>query len=626
MRLLHRSGVCALALVAGAAALQFEPTVLRNVVFDNGSQRVEIGAVKTPLWSAAFAQSADTFNLENVRFSFAGATYEAKRIAFSGVTSPRAEIEALFSSASNAPVAERLAKINAKQVTIPELKMAQKIGPETQNITYRNVVFTDIVQGKIASTTVDATLMESGQVKNMFLFNYGKTSIADMDLAALARLYETKADSDSAPLVKIHGAFSMENITGQDDKEGVSFKIARFGGRDFMARPTRDSWTGTTVALTELGSKENLTEAEQARLMVLVADLFSAFDIGLMEATGIDIKVEPNQNGKKAPPTNVRINRAAYTGSTGGQPTDIRIEGMEARDPDSTVKIGTASLTGFSLAPTFNGLKNLKGKSLENLDPATARSLAPVLGSLRFSGIDIDALSRGEGNSRPERVKLTLAGLEVTADKPVNSVPTNIRFGVQNLAMTLPSNSKEEGIKQLMDLGYKAVDMSFAVSATWNEATNEIAFKEAFVQGGDMGSVSLTGTIGNVTKDVFTPDTATATLALMNAKAKSLDVVVENKGLFERYLAKAAKDQKTTPENLRRSYATAAPTIVTALLGGSDQAKALGQAVATFINKPGKLTLKAVPKNPAGFGVMDAALVSEPKDVLDKLTINTAVE
>ena len=107
MKLLHRCGVCALALVAGAAALQFEPTAVRNLVFENGGQRLTVGAVKVPLWSAAFAQSADSFSLENVSFTFAGATYDIKRVDLSGVTSTRAEIEALVSSSSSEAMMRR---------------------------------------------------------------------------------------------------------------------------------------------------------------------------------------------------------------------------------------------------------------------------------------------------------------------------------------------------------------------------------------------------------------------------------------------------------------------------------------------------------------------------------------
>jgi hypothetical protein len=80
MRFMHRSGVWVLAIGAGLTALQLEPTVLRDLVVESGSQRIAVGAVKVPLWSAAWAQSPDTFSLENVTFTFGSATYEAGRV------------------------------------------------------------------------------------------------------------------------------------------------------------------------------------------------------------------------------------------------------------------------------------------------------------------------------------------------------------------------------------------------------------------------------------------------------------------------------------------------------------------------------------------------------------------
>ena len=60
--------------------MSFEPAVLRDLAIDNGGRRIAIGAVRVPLWSAAFAQSADSFSLDNVSFTSGSATYEAKSI------------------------------------------------------------------------------------------------------------------------------------------------------------------------------------------------------------------------------------------------------------------------------------------------------------------------------------------------------------------------------------------------------------------------------------------------------------------------------------------------------------------------------------------------------------------
>ena len=210
--------------------------------------------------------------------------------------------------------------------------------------------------------------------------------------------------------------------------------------------------------------------------------------------------------------------------------------------------------------------------------------------------------------------------------KPVNAIPTNIRIGLQNLDMALPSNSTDDGVKELVALGYKDIDISLVAAATWNEAASEITLNEVSFQGQDMGNVGLTGRIGNVGKDLFDADTAIATVALVGAKAKALDLTVENKGLFERYMTMAAKEQKTTPESLRRTYAAAAAFVVPAMIGSSEQAQALSQAIARFIAKPGKLTINATPKDPAGFGIAEAVVMPDPKAILDRLNISAKAE
>ncbi|MCB5177014.1 hypothetical protein [Microvirga lenta] len=620
MRLLQRSGVCALALVAGTAALQFEPAVLRDLVFDNGSHRMAVGAVRVPLWAAARAQSPETFSLENVRLTFGSTTYEAQRVDFSGVASSRAEVDALL-SASSQPLAERLARISAREIRIPELKVRQKVGPETQATVYKNVLLADVLQGRIGQATVGATGVEISDEKTSLTISYGRMAISDVDMPAFARLYETKAvDAASAPLTRIHGAFSIDDID-MVDEQGLSIKVARLAGRDFLARPTRESWTGTTEQFVTLGSRsDDLTEDEQARLLSTLGDFLGAFDIGFIEATGFELK-DPSNDGATG-----RIRRLAYTGATGTQPADARAEGFEVTDKDGSVKIETMSLTGFSLKPTIEALRTTSPDALRDLDPAAMRTLLPTLGTLRISGVDIDTLDKDSDAKSPERIKATLKEFEFTADDPFNSVPTNIRVGLQNFAIALPANSQEDGIKDLLALGYATLDLSFMLSAGWDETTSQLTLREVSAKAEDMGSFSLTGVLGNVGKDVFDPDTAVATVALVDARAKSLELTVQNTGLFDRFLAQTAEEQKTTPEALRRSYGTIAAVAIPSMLGNSEQAKTLSQAVARFIAKPGRLTISAEAKEPGGLGVADLIGLTEPAAALEKLNITAKVE
>lgn len=620
MRRLYRPALCALALFAGASVLRFEPAIVSNLALDRNGPQVTVGAVRVPLWNAAFAQSTESVTLENVRFTTGGSTYEAAQIEISGLASSRADLDAVLASTSSESLETRLARISARQVVVPSLKSTRKIGPQTQTITYKNVVFRDVVRGRVAEATADTAGAETTEGQDQANFSYGRTSVSDLDLPALARLYETRAAAGPNPLVKIHGAFSIDNVDLVDGKAGVQFKIARISGRDFMARTISESWLGATTLFAELAAKDEMTPDEQSRLIAATADFFGAFDIAHVEATGFEMK-----GTRPGPGTSAKIARMSYSGMTGSRPVEARIEGLEFNDQSGRFSLASASLTGFSIAPTLEGLKKLQGKSLDAFEAVDARSLAPTLGTLKLSGIAIDTSVNGNGG-RKTKLSSTVKEVEFTADQPVNNVPTNLRWAVQNFAVTLPQDSKEDGVKELLALGYRDLDLSFAFAGRWNEAANEIAVTELSLQGKDMAIISLTGLFGSVSKEIFDADEAIATVALMGAKAKALDVTLENRGLFERFLAKTAREEKTTPDKLRQTYGAGAAFVVPSLIGHSEQATTISRAIARFVAKPGRLTINARAKDPSGLGVVEILSLSDPKAALEKLDVTAVAD
>jgi hypothetical protein len=632
MRLLHRSGII-LAFGAGLAALQLEPAVIGGIVFDHGAGRLSVGSARVPLWSAAWAQTPDTLALENVKFTFGSTSYEAKRIEFSGLTSTRADIDALLASGSE-PFATRLTRINARQITIPELKLTQKLGPETSSGVYKNIVLTDIVQGRVGQTMAETAAIDVTEGKDRTSLTYGRMSIADLDLKTLATVYETKAETVSDALTKVHGAFSIDDL-GLVDGKGLKLKAARLSGRDFMARPTKDSWSGTAAFLAEIGQKKELSDEDHARMMPVAADMLSAFDIGFVEMTGLEMKVPPEaMKAKKARQGKVteltlKLGRIAYTSATAAQPSDIRMEGFEIFDEGGRMSAASTSLTGFSFQTTLNAMRGVEIKTFEELDAETLRAFVPTLGTLRISGLDLDVPKEDEGDKskgkKPERIKAHAEDFELTADKPFNGVPTNVRIRLQGFSVPLPENSKDDGFKDLLALGYKSFTLGTNLEANWNEATNEVAFSYAF-DSQNMARTSISGLLGNVTKEVFNPDTDAAMIASMDARTKSMKVEIQNHGLVDVYLAQMAKEQKTTPEALRKSFSTMAGSVIPTILGESEQGKAVGQAVARFIEKPGRLTIDARSKDPAGLGILQLMAIANNPTALDSLNITAMAE
>lgn len=614
----RRAAILLSATLLGGAAIGFEPAVLRDLSFGESGSRASIGAVRVPLWSAAFAQAPDRISFDNVTFTLGPDTFRASRIDVSGVASTRADLEALAQN-PNEPLAARLARISAKQATIPEMTAERRVGETSQVSVYRNVTLSDIAQGRIAKLTADSSSTEVKGPKKSALVTQGRATAEDVDTAEIARVYLEKAGAQPEPLARLYGAFSVENMKIQD-KEGT-VTIARGSGRDVRGRRTEDSWAGTASLVTALGEMDKPTEQDTARLLSSAADFLGAVDIGSAELVGIEASALA-----KSPGATARIARIGYTGTVTGQPPDARLEGLEITAPNTRAKIDTISFTGFSLQATWAELRALKGKPLDQLDAAAFRRMIPTLGTAHFSGLDFDVPNQDAKGDGPDKIRFKLKDLEFTADKPRNGIPTNVRFALQNLAAPVPADSKEEMVKTLRDLGYKDLNVSFVTASTWNEAANELVIREVSFDGQEIGSVALRGVLGNVTGDVFNPDTALAAVALIGAVAKSAVVTVENRGFVERYLAQEARRQKKSPEALRREYGTAAALAVPIMLGNSAQAKALGQALGRFIAKPARLTINAAPKSPSGLGLAELLANSEPAALFGQLDVTATAE
>jgi hypothetical protein len=321
-----------------------------------------------------------------------------------------------------------------------------------------------------------------------------------------------------------------------------------------------------------------------------------------------------------------RINRMAYQSATAQKPADIRMEGFELIVPDGSAKLESVSYTGFSFEPTVQGLRALKAKPFDQLDAADLRSLIPTLGTVRHSGLVLDLPANERKSGHPDGIRVSLREAEVTAEKPLNGIPTEVRLAVRNLAVPVPPDLTDETLKSIVGLGYKAVDLSGTVSLAWNEAGKEILLREVSVSGAEMGQISLSGVIGGVSRDVFNPDTAVALVALLGATARSADLTVENTGLFDRYLREEARKLKKSPEALRREYAAAAAFAVPLMLGSSEQAKAVAQSVATFIAKPTRLRIKARAKESGGLGIADLLGGLAPAALFEKLDITATTD
>jgi hypothetical protein len=587
-----------------------------------GDGRLDIGSVTltTPFALATPALAAQDVVLESLTFTSASTTARMARVELSGVNLDKAALTRLL--ADPGPPAERLAKVEAAAITIPELTLEQALGDQTTRYVYRDNRLTGIANGRIAGTTTATGSFEMKDPRTGTMQgSFGKATGTDIDFGFMLRLYTETAPSGENPMRVVYGAFSVEtmHIIGQD---GVDIGVGRIEGRDFRARLMQRSWTELTASLQSNADLTKLPPEDRARTVGDLVDLLTAMQVGLVEARDITVKSPPGKSEGTA-----GIARIAFS-STPDNRNDLRVEGFGVAGKDGRAQFGTLAMTGWSLRPVVEGLRSTLGRADFDLDELDPRVFVPEFGSLSLKDVDFDVpdkKTRAQDASAPN-IRFGLKSFQLDTANPVHGIPTALRLALDRFSMALPADSRDEGLKDLIAMGYRAVDLSMSLDGAWNEADNEFVLKDASVSGVNMGSASLKGTLGNVTRDVFSSDSTIAQFAVLASTVKSVGLSVENKGLADKLVEREAKRQKKTPEALRRELGSAAMLVIPAALGGTPSAKTVALAIAKFIAKPGRLTVHAKARNPDGIGFSDYVSAGAPQALLQQVEVTANAE
>lgn len=596
-------------------------------VDDPTGARVAVGRVTLQgAWSLitpAFA--AGDVTLDDVTIEFGTQTYQVKSLTVSGTNSSREEIAGLFDKSAATPLSERLRKLSATSITSPEMVMRQKQGDVTSSVLYRDVRIDNVRDGVAASFTTSSGAFASQGGEDNLAATFGKITATSIDMVQIARVYGETAGSAPEDLKTVYADFSVEGITGRAGK-GTTFGIARISGKDVKARPAKMSWTAMAKEFAGKRDLDKLPPEDRARAVNAIADLFDSFSIGLMEAT--DITGEDTSDAKAS---KVKVARIAFEGSGGGKQAAVRVEGFDVQAKDGHVRIGEIAHTGWSYEPTLKALRETLGDPSVNMSDlqASARRFVPRLGTLSLRGVDLDVPDETARETNPSapNIRLGVKQFEVATGDEFEGMPTALRLKLDNLAMTVPPDSKEDGLKDLLAMGYSAIDVSAVLDGRWNKDTSDFVVNSLGAQGVNMGSVNVKGTFGNVTSDVFSGDQAAAQVALLGATLKGVSVAVENKGLFEKVLEREAKKQGKSAGQMRKELGAAAQIGIPMFLGGGPQAKQVAAAVAKFLLKPNRLTVEAKAKSAEGLGVADfMAAQNDPQALLEAVDLTAKAE
>lgn len=598
-----------------------------------------------PLAAQEGAAAVQDVMLTDVVLPLGGTLLKAPKLTASGTRLSKDDLTAILRPDSPVPWNERLARLDAGSLTIPVLT-SENAGPggSRQTVTYRDVVARDVRAGRVGELTAAGATVDVAAGSNGGTGTYGQVRATDLDLAALSRLYTVPGDG-KGPVQRVYGTIQVSDVT-YSDARGTTVKMMSLNGRDLGGRQIPDGWNGAFAIVA--GGFQNGTD--RRAFAAAAADLIAATTVGSLELTGLSVS-DADPKG----PFLFEIRRIAYAAA--GPEAGTRLEDLALSRGSVRTQLGRLTLTGASLAPTVAALQGIAAEPAAGtgFSDAEMRRLTPQISNLSLNDLAIalppeavperpPARERRPEPARPGAVRpvdpksvsdplavtvtpqperrIALREATLALGPPSDGLPSSSRLTLSGLSLPAELVAGQPIIGMLPAYGYRDLDLDVVADAAIDEKARNLTVRDVTISGREIGTVRLSGTLGGIGPELLSGTLPAATLLMFSGSAKSLDLTVENAGLFERFLAAQAKDLSLKPDELRKEYVTASLLGVPIILGNGPAAKAIGAAMGQFVMKPGKLVLHAKSKEPAGIGFIDLGAARSPAIVLDRLDVD----
>ena len=570
---------------------------------------------------AISALGADGLVVEGVRTVSGAMTITASRIEVRGTSLTREDVARLLDPAAPGDLRERLAAMKAREIVVPDLAITH--GSAVASL--KDLRLSDVGGGRIGAVVVGPGSVALGEGGKPARAAFARFEAAGVDADHLLVPFLPRTADDASVLKAAFVSAALDGIV-LTSPDGDVVRIARVVGRDARSRRTA-AGLGATFDRIAAGLDKEADAGASARGLAAAADLLGAFQVGSLEAVGLDYADPHGTTGRIA-----RIGLAAAAGAPGS----VRLDGFETAGPDLTARVASVAVEDVSLRSLIDGMA-AAATTGSRVGPAEARRFVPQVGAIRLGRIEVaksgakdgskdgskDGTTGGEGAGA---AAFALDGLELVTSDLVEGVPTRLRFAMRDLSVPAAFVSGQDSSGQLAALGYTAVATSVRANLAWSEASRQLAVHEIAVEGGGMGTAKLRAVVGNVSRDLFGRDPEAATRAALGATAQSLDLDIQDRGLLDRVLAMQARQRGVAAEDVRIEYAAYARLGIPQMLGSMPGATELGQAVARFITRPGQLRLGVKPLQPAGLSAAEVAATEDPATLLGRIAVTATTE
>lgn len=524
--------------------------------------------------------------------------------------------------------ADELAGLTATSITVPTITLTIETTRGTKSsssvVTFTNMVLKDITNGKAAEWTLESTAIDATSNAESVVAAFDGWSAKNFDIASALGIYGfLKTPAPSSELKTIYTDFSFDG--GTMTAGSFACTIGSVTSAEFKARPLKTSFTEMMALLENIEAEPDTPSPKLLGTIVhAYADLFTAFEYAPVVSKGFSCDgTDEDDRAMSISAGGLNVN-AMRPGTYPGfslSDLDVTIE------DDGQIAIGNISVKDTELSAPLAVVASAPAEIDEAWLKANYRRLIPAFGGFSLADITVDIPD--VQSETGGRIAASIGGFDLSLEKYLNGIPTAISSHLTNLILDLPTDSSDEQIQTLVDLGVTQVDAGFGFDVAWNEADNTIVVNDFSLSGANLAAMAVSGTIINATEDLFGIDNGAALMAAFGLGIRDIKVDVTDAGLSDIIIASVAADQQSTPETLRPVFAGLAQGTVISVLAGATNAQSVGNAINSFISGTAKqltLTMTAKDKE-AGISFPEfLAAEEDPTVLIDKVDIDASAK
>lgn len=550
----------------------------------------------------------------------------------SGLEIVVSEIEAVGSSLSTEeirailggdflPHVEALAGLDATRIAIPEIRVTYpgpRPGVGGGAMVYRDIELVDVVDGVAAQASIGAMTSETTEAIST---SYGRMSVNDFNISALLGFYGLANVGGGGDFEVVYRDFIAEG--GRLEAPGFSCELGAMTNAEFRARPLNTALMDLVELITEVEEADREPEPEEIRFLIEgFLDFLTAFDSAPSYLHSLDC--EGAVEGQEIALSTGQIEVGAFVPGRYPATTleDFRLTLTEGKSR-SHVNFDSFSVKGFGYAEQLSTMLEAPLDGFEEWFEANARRFIPDFEGLSLDGLDVNISPPGG-----ERVVFSVGVFDLSLDRYVNGIPSDIRSVADEVRIELPANSGEEAVIMARALGIETLELGYGVAMAWNEESETIEVENVSVRGRDLGAMAMAATLANATAALFSDDLDAAARAAEGLTVTGLSLDVLDSGILDIVMTIAGAEQGMTGAQMRPMLAGAAEGMLIGLLGGNEMAISVGSAIGAFIRTPGRsVSLEITPVDPAGLGLDDLmAAQSDPTALIGRVTIEVVSE